>query len=349
MQKRNRYFIGSKALIASLSFSSLMLMSACGSADAPTPQPPTQETTTEIQSVAQVTTPEPEAQTEETTPVQPVQVTLPAMMITLDLGAPSGMPLNAEGVQVVARVNGQDILLSDLERAVERFQLQQLNVADVATLQASVLETLIDQTLIEQAASAQQLAVTDEEVEAEIQNNIALAGSPEVWAQWLTANQFSEDEYRLSVYETLLTNRVRDALLADLNTSTNVLQTHARHILVSSAELANDIYNRLQNGEDFATLAAQHSIDVTATENGGDLGWFMREELLEPTLGEVAFTQEIGVYSPPFETIMGYHIIQVIERAERPVNEDKVALIGQVRFENWLFSQRSSAVIERFI
>src|SRR5688500_14283579 len=82
-----------------------------------------------------------------------------------------GQPLNANGEAIVARVNAEEITRAELERAIERFRQQQLLSADEAALQATVLDTLIDQSLIEQAAAAQQIIVSDAEVQAEMSAN----------------------------------------------------------------------------------------------------------------------------------------------------------------------------------
>lgn len=259
----------------------------------------------------------------------------------------STLPAGADGSQIVARVNGEEISLQVYERTLARYQQQQFQAADPMALRASVLNALIEQALIDQAAAAEQISVTDAEIEAELAQNAGLAGSPEAWQEWLSSNSYTEAEFRETLRETLITSRVRDSLTQTLNG--NVLQVHARHILVTDQTAANDVMTRLQNGEDFAALAAQYSNDVTTREQGGDLGWFTSEELLEPSLAQIAFNLTPGAIAGPVATSLGYHIIQTLERGERPVPEEKLPVLAQTRFENWLASLKASATIETYL
>lgn len=259
----------------------------------------------------------------------------------------STLPAGADGSQIVARVNGAEITLQVYERTLTRYQQQQFQAADPMALRASVLNALIEQVLIDQAAAAEQISVSDAEIDAELAQNASLAGSPEAWQEWLASNSYTEAEFRETLRETLLTSRMRDALTQSL--SGNVLQVHARHILVGDQTSANDVMTRLQNGEDFAVLAGQYSNDVTTREQGGDLGWFTSEELLEPSLAQIAFNLTPGAIAGPVATSLGYHIIQTLEREERPVPAEKLPVLAQTRFENWLASLKASATIETYL
>ncbi len=246
---------------------------------------------------------------------------------------------------MVARVNNIEITLPDYQRLLHRYQQQPVDNA--GQLPKTVLQIMIQQSLIDQAAASANIVVTDAEVNTELQNLIAGAGGADQWQQWLKNNDYTEDELRHNLHETLLTNRMRDHLTSDLNGP--VAQVHARHILVATQQEANDLLVRLRNGEDFAQLAQQYSLDKLTGVNGGDLGWFMQEELLEPELAKVAFQLKPGQIAGPVQTSLGYHIIQTLERADRPIEPDKRVEIAQNRFENWLNTLAGSAKIEQFL
>ncbi len=256
------------------------------------------------------------------------------------------IPVNAQGVPIVARINGIEISQAELDQALARSQ-QELFASDPAALQASVLDTLIEQELIIQEAAKSQIVVTDEQVEAEFQALKSQAGSDEIWQQWLAENQYTEAEFRASLRPSLLTGMLRDQVTQ--NMPEQVLQVHARHILVDTEAQAKEILTRLQNGEDFVTLAATLSKDVTTRDQGGDLGWFADGELLEPALSQVAFTLEPMQIAGPVATRLGYHVIQTLERAEMPVAAEKRPMLAQITFEKWLQGLAYNAIIERYL
>jgi foldase protein PrsA len=260
--------------------------------------------------------------------------------------ATASLPTDSAGVQLVAKVNNVEITLPTFEQALARSQ-QQIDAATQDALRADVLDQLIQQVLIQEGAKAANISVSDDQVQTELQSMKDAAGSADAWAQWLTTNQYTEADFTQTLRTTLLTNAVRDSLTTDLEG--NVHQAHARHILVSTESAANDILQRLNNGEDFATLAESLSEDETTRNNGGDLGWFTQEELLVPELAQVAFSLQPGQIAGPIHTELGYHILQTIEFADRPVDPDRRVYIAQARFENWLKPLYASATIERYL
>lgn len=258
---------------------------------------------------------------------------------------PVALPTNAAGQELVAMVNGQDITLSQFERELARFE-QQVNAADPAAARATVLNLLVEQLLITQDAARQQITISDEEVDTEIASLQGLAGGDSSWQQWLDDNLYTEAEFRDTVRAGLLTAKMRDSVTADLNS--DVLQVHARHILVDTEQEANALLDRLRNGEDFAVLAVG-SKDLTTRDSGGDLGWFAQDELIDPVLATVAFSLEPMQIAGPIRTTLGYHVIQTLERAMLPLTDDRRAQLAQKQFETWLASLTASARIERYI
>jgi peptidyl-prolyl cis-trans isomerase SurA len=109
-----------------------------------------------------------------------------------------------------------------------------------------------------------------------------------------------------------------------------IKQTHARHILIRTDELTSDqdarnrleqLYQRIQGGEDFATLARAHSDDKGSAIKGGDLGWVNPGDLV-PEFEEVMNSLPLNGLSEPFRTQFGWHIIQVLERRNHDATEE---------------------------
>jgi peptidyl-prolyl cis-trans isomerase C len=86
------------------------------------------------------------------------------------------------------------------------------------------------------------------------------------------------------------------------------VQYKARHILVESKDAAVAVIEQLKQGKDFVALAQEHSSGPTGP-NGGDLGWFTAESMVQPVADAVR-TMQVGTYSSePVETTFGFHVI----------------------------------------
>ena len=88
----------------------------------------------------------------------------------------------------------------------------------------------------------------------------------------------------------------------------------ARHILVPSAEQAEDLKAQIAAGADFAELARQHST-CPSGKSGGDLGEFGPGQMVAE-FNDVCFNKEVGVVHGPVKTQFGYHLIEVTKRSE---------------------------------
>ncbi len=111
--------------------------------------------------------------------------------------------------------------------------------------------------------------------------------------------------------------------------------------------LAEELRQRIADGEDFAQLAREYSDDTGSAENGGDLGWFGRGAMV-PAFEEAAFALAPGEVSQPVKSDFGYHIIEVLERDDqRPKDEATIASESQQAFQNWLLEQSNREDIQR--
>lgn len=96
------------------------------------------------------------------------------------------------------------------------------------------------------------------------------------------------------------------------NNYTTEEERSASHILVEDETLASEIYQKIQNGEDFAALAKQYSIDDSNKSRGGDLGFFGKGIMVEEFENTV-FAMQKGEVSKPVKTDFGYHIIKLTD------------------------------------
>ena len=88
----------------------------------------------------------------------------------------------------------------------------------------------------------------------------------------------------------------------------------ARHILVSTEDLANDLKSQIENGSDFGDLAKAHS-SCPSGKRGGDLGQFSQGDMV-PEFDAVVFGEiPVGQVSDPVKTQFGYHLLVVDARS----------------------------------
>ncbi|WP_419811636.1 peptidylprolyl isomerase [Bacterioplanoides sp.] len=146
-------------------------------------------------------------------------------------------------------------------------------------------------------------------------------------------------------------------------TTQMITQTKVRHILVQPNELRSAaktkalierIYKRLQNGEDFETLAREFSDDPGSGASGGDLGWVNPGDMV-PAFDKTMAATQPGELSEPFESRFGWHVLQVEGRKETDIGAEKQRdqvrqLLYSRRFEEelpiWLRKIRSEAYVD---
>ena len=93
-------------------------------------------------------------------------------------------------------------------------------------------------------------------------------------------------------------------------------QVHIAYIQLKSANKADSLYNLLQQGADFGSLAKQFSTDSRTSGNGGDLGQYTLWGYIGLAIDSVAFKLDRGEFSKPVKTYLGYYIIKLIDKKQ---------------------------------
>lgn len=238
--------------------------------------------------------------------------------------------------EVVAKVNGVEVRESDLALAEEDIGQQMPPMAPEA--KRDYLVTYVgDMILLTQAAEAKKLHETDE-----FKQNAEFARKK------LLMGKLLESEAKAGTTEAALRKVYDDAI----KQMTPEQEVRARHILVESEDEAKAIREELQKGADFAELAKQKSKDTGAAAEGGDLGYFTKEQMV-PEFAEAAFKLDKGQLSEPVKSPFGWHIIRIEDKRTKPVPEfDQVR--GQIESfvmrkaqAEYLTKLREGAKIER--
>lgn len=262
--------------------------------------------------------------------------------------AASPVAPQATGEPLAARVNGEPITQAELEQEIARYEAAQASQgADLAALgdyRSTVLTMLVEQKVIEQAAVAAGHAVSDDEVEAQIQSIVTSLGSSQAFADYLAANGYTEAQFRRSLKSQLLSSKITEQVAGQV--PENAEQAHARHILVDTEAQAADLLSQLQSGADFATLATNYSRDPSSRVAGGDLGWFPRGWLTVPEVEQAAFELPLGQISGVIHSALGYHIVEPLERETRPLAPDTLQAVRLRAVQDWVSAQVAGATVE---
>jgi len=159
------------------------------------------------------------------------------------------------------------------------------------------------------------LEVSDSEIEIHYKNNPDLYKTVEkVKLEYL---ELSVDSLLPSI--SVEENELEDYYEEQKERFINPEERRARHILFEFADDdakaktdAEKVYQKIQSGESFETLAKENSADIGSATDGGDLGFFARG-IMDANFEETAFALKVDEVSKPVRTEFGYHIIKLVE------------------------------------
>jgi peptidyl-prolyl cis-trans isomerase C len=280
-------------------------------------------------------------------------VALVATIVLASCGAaPPGEQVDS-GAKKVVTYEGGDITQGEVVEGVERLSAQSAastgqpapeitpGSPEFDAAKAQVVPQLLTTDLAKSYAEENDITVSDEEVQTEVDNTkqavaeqaaaAGQEGDPEqLFQQALEQFGFTEESFREEVRTGLTVQKVQEDVTGgvepteeevrayyDENKETQFTQPEQRcirHILFNKdqEDLANEVKGELEDGGDFAALAAEHSQDPSNKDQGGDLGCVPEGQFV-PEFDEAAFGAEEGELLGPVETEFGYHLIEVTE------------------------------------
>jgi len=237
--------------------------------------------------------------------------------------------------QLLSTVNGTSITAADYREALRLYPYLGSPEAPLSMLE--------NNELVRQGAVALNIEVTQDEINQEIQDSLSTEGETLTaeefqrrYQELLNNLQLSDSEFREIVETELLVGKL-DQYLRDQVPEVGevVLQVHVQAILVTTEEEAAEVIERLDDGEDFASLAEEYG--------GGDPGW-MPKGIMSLDFDRVAFALEPGTVSEPFSLDGGYYIIKVIEKGDKALDEATREQLEANAFPRWLEVQREEKV-----
>jgi len=213
---------------------------------------------------------------------------------------------------VVAKINGVEIRQSDLALAEEDVG-QNVPAGTADAKRDWLINYLTDMTLLAKAAEAQKVQDSDD-----FKKRLAYVRSKALMETLLrdSGKAGATSEAMQHVYQEAVKQMGDEQ------------EVHARHILFRVADAsdqkaaaaaeakAKDTLARIKKGEDFAKLAKDLTEDPPGKADGGDLGWFTKDQMV-PEFSEAAFKLDKGQVSDPVKTSFGWHIIKVEDKRKR--------------------------------
>jgi parvulin-like peptidyl-prolyl isomerase len=293
--------------------------------------------------------------------------------------------------RVVAIINDAIIMRSELDARLLPVMSEVQSIADPKErkrrfdkLTSQVLDEMVSEELIVQAAEAAKIEVEPSEVQAALdeirqQNNLDEAGL----AKALAAQGYTLANYKADLRRQLLRLRAVNQLVAPKVTVTDedirarYDQMQRRSDAVSAVQLAQMLFKlpdhptqqqiadarakataalvRVKAGEDFGKVAGEVSEDDSTKANGGQLGWFERG-VLPADLEQVVFSMEKGDVRGPIQGAQGFQVFNLtdIKKSEiKPYAEMKEQLSREIRRHEmdkatatWIDELRKKAYIE---
>jgi peptidyl-prolyl cis-trans isomerase C len=203
---------------------------------------------------------------------------------------------------VVATVNGTTITERDVAVAAEELGQSFAGMPEDQK-RDTLINLLIDIRLVSQAAEKQKLDTTED-----FKKQLAFLREKALMQSFL-------DKTGKSAVSDAAVKKLYDDTVKELTPEDEI---KAAHILVPTEEEAKAVEARLKAGEDFAKVAKEVSKDTGSAAEGGELGYFTKDQMV-PEFSEAAAKLKPGEVSAPVKSQFGWHVIKVEDKRKKPL------------------------------
>ncbi len=216
-------------------------------------------------------------------------------------------------------------------------------------LKEQVMQFLIQAEAIEQEAEERDLSVSDEEVTSRLEDLKQQSfRNDEEYQRFLESSGMSEEDLRFRIRVDLLIAEIRDDVLGDeAEVSDEEIaayyeenkeqppigqpeQREVNIVVTRNEEQADKAREALEQGDDFAAVAKEFSIDPASKDRGGKLT--LQQGAEEENLDEAVFSAEAGKLTGPIETPLGFYVFEVrdVRRASTQTLEESREAIVEI-------------------
>jgi len=249
-------------------------------------------------------------------------------------------PPTATPEPLALTVNGEGITLVEFDAEVARYIAAQTALGktiDSPTATSAVIEDVVAQMLLAQAARADGFVFGENELQARINSLAVDVGGAENLSAWQTSQGYSDQTFRSALKRAVESAWMRDKIISSVPSTAE--QVHIQQILLYNEATAQNFLTQLNGGADFDSLA----FDADPITRG-DLGWVPRGYLLEPAIEETAFGLTVGEFSDVIATDVGFHILRILARdPARPLSPDAYLSLQELALKQWVEEQRRQA------
>ena len=241
--------------------------------------------------------------------------------------------------------------------------------ADYDQYSARVVDYLVTQELINQAAKDYRINVTSKKVQDRIKQILkAYGGKKKVAAILKQQGMTWKDLNDLMKYQ-LVSQAVYNKVIKTAKVSDKQIEAYfkknksqygtpesrnVRHVLVKTKAEAEQVRAQLAAGASWKDIAKQYSTDPSTKNNGGDLG-SVQPGMMVPAFDKAAFALKLNEISQPVKTQFGWHILQVtkitkakkasLAKAKASIKATLLAQKQQTVWQNWLAKAKKTAAI----
>lgn len=249
----------------------------------------------------------------------------------------------------IAVVGDREIPRADYERLVDQaettFEAREQDFPETGTpefeqLRQAIVRSLVEQKQFEVGAAELGIEVTDQEVDERLQElkEQFFEGDEEKYQEELENQGLSERQVRDDVRSRLLSEKIFEEVTKDVEVTDQVVEDYyeqnrgqfetpatrvVRHILVKRRARAQELYEQIRGGANFAQLARRFSEDPASKDQGGRFE--AQKGATVPPFDRTAFSLETGELSEPVKTQFGWHVIEAVSATKpastRPLSE----------------------------
>ncbi|MCI5840205.1 MAG: peptidylprolyl isomerase [Peptoniphilaceae bacterium] len=246
----------------------------------------------------------------------------------------------------VALIGNDKITKDDFKKEMDFYKSL---LAVRQNLEPQLTQMMIQDYIISKDLEKNKVEITDKEVNEKFVELVQNMGGEDKFDELMDTYGIKADQYKETVKKDLLYQKHKQWYM-DNNKPTEkekekylkenkdqLVQVKASHILVDDEETAKEVKQKLDNGEDWNELAKEYSTDKANSSNGGELGYFKKDQMVKEFTDE-AFKLKKGEISDPVKSQYGWHIIKVedIKNSVKDLDDEITNSLSEQKYQDYL-------------